>query len=111
MIRQTQDQWMDSKYLASTVEGGLAFPDFVKVAKVYGFKTLTIASNRELHERIREVFDSDGPVFCNVEIRPEHRVIPQTKFGRPIEDAEPLLDRREFLENMIVRPVEASLEE
>jgi len=109
MIRQTQDQWLGSRYLASTVEGGLAFPDFVKVAKVYGFKTLTIASNRELHERIREVFDSDGPVFCNVEIRPEHRVIPQTKFGRPIEDAEPLLDRREFLKNMIVKPVEASL--
>jgi len=109
MIRQTQDQWLDSRYLASSVEGGLAFPDFVKVADAYGYKTVTIASNRELHARIREVLDSDGPVFCNVEIRPEHKVIPQTKFGRPMEDAEPLLDRREFLENMIVKPVEASL--
>lgn len=109
MIQQTQEQWLGSKYLASTVEGGLAFPDFVKVADAYGYKTVTIDGNRELHIRIREVLDSDGPVFCNVEIRQEHRVIPQTKFGRPIEDAEPLLDRREFLRNMIVKPVEESL--
>ncbi len=109
MIQQTQEQWLDSRYLASSVEGGLAFPDFVKVADAYGYKTVTIASNKELHPRIREVFDSDGAVFCNVEINPEHRVIPQAKFGRPNEDAEPLLDRKEFLENMIVKPVEASL--
>lgn len=109
MIQQTQDQWLGSRYLASSVEGGLAFPDFVKVADAYGFKTVTIASNKELHTRMREVFASDGAVFCNVEISPEHRVIPQVKFGRPIEDAEPLLDRKEFLENMIVKPDGASL--
>ncbi len=109
MIQQTQDQWLSSRYLASTVEGGLAFPDFVKVADAYGYRTVTINSNRELHTRIREVFDSDEPVFCNVEICPEHRVFPQAKFGRPIEDAEPLLDRREFLKNMIVKPAEVSL--
>lgn len=108
MIRQTQDQWLESRYVASTVEGGLAFPDFVKVAEAYGYKTVTIAGNRKLPGCIREVLDSEGPVFCNVEISPEHRVIPQVKFGRPIEDTEPLLDRREFLENMIVKPVEAS---
>ncbi len=109
MIRQTQDQWLESRYEASTVEGGLAFPDFVKVAKAYGYKTVNIASNKELHERIREVLDSEGPAFCNIEVSPAHRVIPQVKFGRPIEDTEPLLDRREFLENMIVKPVEESL--
>lgn len=110
MIRQTQDQWLGSRYLASTVEGGLAFPDFAKVANAYGFKTITIRKNGESRSRIREALDSDGPVFCNVEIHQDHKVIPQAKFGRPIEDAEPLLDRKEFLENMIVKPVDASLE-
>lgn len=109
MIQQTQDQWLGSRYEASTVEGGLAFPDFVKVAKAYGYKTRTIRSNRNMGKTIREVLGSDGPAFCNVEIRPEHRVIPQVKFGRPIEDSEPLLERKEFLENMIVKPAEASL--
>ena len=81
----------------------------MKVADAYGFKTFTIAANNELPDRIHEVINWDGPVLCNVEIRPEHRVMPQVKFGRPIEDSEPLLDRKEFLENMIVQPVEASL--
>lgn len=109
MIRQTQDQWLDSRYEASTVDGGLAFPDFVKVAAAYGYKTVTINTNREIQGCVRDVLTSDGPVFCNVVISPEHRVIPQVKYGRPIEDSEPLLDRKEFIGNMIVRPVEASL--
>jgi len=103
MIQQTQNQWLNSRYLASTVKGGLAFPDFVKVAKAYGYKTVTIADNKELSSRIQEVLNCEGPVFCNVEVQAEHRVIPQVKFGRPNEDSEPLLDRREFIENMIVK--------
>ena len=109
MIRQTQDQWLDSKYDASNVERGLPFPDFVKIADAYGYKTMTISSNKEVKERIIEVLNFDGPTFCNVEISSEHRVIPQAKYGRPNEDQEPLLDRKEFLENMIVKPMEISI--
>jgi acetolactate synthase-1/2/3 large subunit len=105
MIQQTQDQWMGSNYVASSVEGGLASPDFVKVAEAYGFKTSTIARTREAAAKIREVFETPGPFFCNVEIRPEHRVIPQCKFGKPIEDSEPLLPRDEFARNMLVPPL------
>lgn len=109
MVQQTQDTWLNGRYEATTVEGGLAFPDFVKVAEAYGFKALTIRYNAELSEKIAEVYQESGPVFCNVEIHPRHRVIPQCSYGRPIEDAEPLLERKEFLHNMIVKPVEASL--
>ena len=108
MIQQTQDQWLGSKYYASTVEGGLAFPDFLKVAEAYGFKIVNITKNAELSNKIGDVLKSKGPVFCNVEIKPEHRVIPQVKFGRPNEDSEPLLERKEFLENMIVKPFKVS---
>ena len=108
MVQQTQETWLNGRYEATTVESGLAFPDFVKVADAYGYKTVTIHYNSELSEKIGEVYRSPGPVFCNVEINPKHRVIPQCSYGRPIEDAEPLLERKEFLENMIVRPVDAS---
>ena len=111
MIQQTQDQWLGSCYAASNVEGGLAFPEFEKVADAYGFWTVAIERNCELSDQIHEVLDYKGPVFCNVEIRPEHRVIPQVQFGRAIEDGEPLLDRKEFFENMTVKPHEASLEQ
>lgn len=110
MIQQTQDQWLDSRYEASTVEGGLGMPDFEKVAASYGFKVVRIDRNRGIPEKIREVLVTPGPVLCNVDINPRHRVIPQVKFGRPIEDPEPYLDRAEFLQNMIVQPMKICLE-
>ena len=110
MIRQTQDQWLGSCYLASCVEGGLAFPDFVKVAKAYGFKTATISKNKDIRKNIQKVLESEGPFFCDIDVGPEHRVVPQVKFGRPNEDMEPLLKRQEFIKNMTVKPLDVSLE-
>jgi acetolactate synthase-1/2/3 large subunit len=111
MIQQTQDQWLGSDYLASSVDGGLASPDFVAIARAYGFPTHSVAANRDLPATIRAVLDCPGPCFCNVEISPRRRVVPQVKFGRPNEDSEPLLARAEFIENMIVKPLDVSLQE
>ena len=111
MVQQTQEQWLGGRYEATTVDGGLAFPDFVKVAEAYGIPALTIERNADAAEMVRRVYAFDGPVFCNVEIGASHRVVPQVKFGRPIEDGEPLLPRAEFLANMIVAPTAASIED
>jgi len=111
MIQQTQEQWLSSVYAASNVEGGLAFPDFMKVAEAYGFKTIRISKNDELRDRIRGALNIEGTSFCNVEINPKHRVIPQVKYGRAIEDSQPLLERTEFLKNMIIKPLDISLED
>ena len=40
--------------------------------------------------------------LTNIEIEQKHRVIPQVKFGRPNEDAEPLLSRQELKSNMFI---------
>lgn len=108
MVQQTQEQWLEGRYAATTVEGGLAFPDFVKVAEAYGLPTITIERNEDAEAQIRRAYAVEGPVFVNVEIHPSHRVVPQVKFGRPIEDGEPLLPRAEFFANMIVEPTAAS---
>lgn len=106
MIQQTQDQWLNSKYEASNEAKGLGFPDFHKLAELLGFDTLTIYSNQEACDKLQAFLEAPGPGFCNVELRPEERVIPQVKYGRPIEDSEPLLPRGEFLANMIVEPLD-----
>jgi acetolactate synthase-1/2/3 large subunit len=111
MIRQTQEQWFDSRYEASTPESGLPTPDFPRIAEAYGIEACSITSNKEVHQKIRDTLNTTGPAFCNVEINPSYRLIPQVKFGRPIEDGTPYLDRKEFLENMIVDPMEVSLED
>lgn len=108
MIQQTQDQWLGSRYHASSVAGGLADPDYVAVARAYGLPTKSVNRNADLSAVVQDAMNTEGPVFCQVEVRPEHRVTPQVKFGRPNEDAEPLLPRREFLENMLIKPLESS---
>ena len=108
MVQQTQEQWLGGKYHATTVEGGLAFPDFVKVAEACGFGTVVVDKNADLAAAIRKTLDMPGPVLCDVRIPSTQRVRPQSRFGYPIEDSEPLLPRKEFLQNMIVAPMEVS---
>jgi len=102
MIRQTQDQWLKSKYFASSFEKGLPKVNFQKVVESYGLNTISCRYNSELKKTIKKVINSKGAYFCNIEIDKKHGVIPQVKFGRPNEDPEPLLPRKEFLDNMIV---------
>lgn len=111
MVRQTQEQWLGGNYYATSAKGGLACPDFAAVARAYGFRTDTLALNADIASKLPQTLDSEGPAFLNIEIDPEHRVIPQVKFGRPNEDAEPLMERKEFFENMIVNhlPVSSSI--
>jgi acetolactate synthase I/II/III large subunit len=109
MVQQTQDMWLGSKYYATSVEGGLAFPDFVRVAEAYDYPTWSVCRNEELDSALKESLTLPGFSFLNVEIASDARVIPQVQFGRPNEDSAPLLDRREFLENMIVQPLPVSL--
>ncbi len=110
MIQQTQDQWLGSEYVGSSQAGGLYFPDFPATAAAFGIPNLVIAANNEIEEKLRQVNIHEGPLLVDVRIPGSHRVIPQSKFGYPIEDAEPLLPRDEFLSNMIVKPVQKSLE-
>lgn len=111
MIQQTQDQWLQSKYVASSKSGGLALPDFPALAKAFGYRVVSIDQNDGMVDALRAVLSDPGAVFCNIELSSHHRVTPQVTFGRPIEDAEPLLARDIFLENMIITPLAASLVE
>lgn len=102
MVQQTQEQWFESKYVATTVNGGLPHVDVLKVAEAFGFYLLDIQSNDELEKKVSQSLNTKGSIFCNVEIDQKHRVIPQVKFGRPNEDAEPLLSRHELKSNMLI---------
>lgn len=109
MVQQTQEQWLGANYYATSKEGGLSFPDFEALAKAFGFRWSLIDANKDIASGIDGALDGAGPSFCDVRISRRHRVIPQARFGRPIEDAEPLLPRPEFFANMIVKPVAASM--
>jgi len=103
------------RYVGSEENSGLSFPDIVKVARAYGIKADRIATQKELHKKIDAVLAQPGPFICEI-IMPENQpLIPRTSslkkpdgtiISRPLEDLYPFLSRKEFLENMIVKPIE-----
>jgi len=108
MIKQTQEQWLDSKYYASSYEGGLSFPDYKSLAHAFGLDYLEVSSLKDCTNKLLNAFISNTALLCNVIIPSDARVVPQVKFGRPNEDMEPLLPRDIFLENMITDPLDVS---
>ncbi len=110
MVQQTQEQWLGGEHVGTSHEGGLSFPDFTTVAAAFGIPHIVIDKNADLDLRLAEAFAVKGPVLVDVRVPASRRVMPQSRFGYPIEDSEPLLPRDEFLANMIVRPMPKSLE-
>lgn len=104
MIRQFQDVWFKSHHKASSIEGGLGDTNLSKVAQAYGIRTFQIKNNQDLN-KIDEALDYQGPVLCNLELSSNAKTIPKLEFGKPIEDSSPLLERGEFNENMVVKPL------
>lgn len=106
MIQQTQETWLNSRYIASNPDSGVPVPDFIKIVEAYGIKTKLITNHNEIREAIKETLNYNGPILCDVRIHPKARIHPKLTFGRPIEDSEPLLPREEFYKNMIVKPLD-----
>jgi acetolactate synthase-1/2/3 large subunit len=94
MIKQTQDQWLDSKYYASSQEGGLSFPSYAALAQAFELRYYELSTEEMLNSCLQDV--RAGPTLYNVIISSTASVIPQVKFGHPNEDMEPLLPRDEF---------------
>jgi acetolactate synthase-1/2/3 large subunit len=109
MVRQTEEQWLDGNH-AGTSADDLFFPDFCKLAEAHDIPAIRIERNAEVEPKIVQALGTKGPVLVEVVLPVDGRVIPQSKFGYPIEDSEPLLPRDEFISNMIVKPAAKSLE-
>ncbi len=112
-IRHTQKGFLQSHYVGSQPNGGMSLPDFQKIARAYGIRTARIYNQRGLRQKIRIILKEPAPVVCELMISTEQEVIPTQGFiqksdgtfmPRPLEDMYPYLDRKEFIENMVVAP-------
>lgn len=103
------------RYVGSEPSSGLSFPDIIKVSTAYGIKAERIANNRELHAKIDNVLAQEGPFICEIMMPENQPLIPRasslkkpdgTIVSKPLEDLYPFLSREEFLQNMLVKPIE-----
>lgn len=102
IIRQTQDTWLDSRYVATDPSTGLGVPSFAKVARAYGIEAIELSRHKDIPKVLSKILNSREPILCAVKIKKEQKIIPKLEYGRPIEDMSPLLPREEFKEEMAV---------
>lgn len=114
-IRASQKNYFGQASIGCDERTGLTVPNLEKIAHAYGIKSVIISDQRNLRQEVRRVLDMPGPVLCDVHVIPDETRAPRLSsvqkpdgsfVSKPLEDLWPFLDRNEFLENMIVRPLQ-----
>jgi len=77
LIRHNQHNYMNDRFLGVGPDSGLQTPDFSKVAKAYGIKSLKIVKEDDITQKIKEVLEHEGPVVCEVIVQEFAPIIPR----------------------------------
>ncbi len=110
LIRSTQRNFMNDRFMGEGPDSGLFFPELKKIAEAYEIPFFRIEKPSEINDTVRKIFSISDPVICEV-INPEWQaLIPRITSekmpdGRLIaheySDMFPFLDRNEYKSNMI----------
>ena len=113
-IHQTQKKFFQGNFVGEGVQSGISFADMEKVAYAFGVPYYKLESISKSEENLSQILNEKGPAMIEVMVTPDMEVIPTNAslmredgvlVSKPLEDMYPFLDREEFLENMIVTPV------
>ena len=109
-IRQTQKNFFSPELMGCGPTSGVGFPDFIKLAKAFGFQTSTIDSHLNLAEKCAMIFEDRLPHLCLVKVSPgvnfspklSARRLPDGKMISPaLDDMFPFLSKEELESNRI----------
>ncbi|MCM0756027.1 thiamine pyrophosphate-binding protein [Desulfovibrio aminophilus] len=106
LIRQFQDDYLGSRHVGATDRNGYTAPDFVRVAEAYGLPALRITRREEVEAGVEKALRTAGPMLLDVRIPGGCNVIPKALMQHPMEDQYPYIPLDEFLEQMIVEPLD-----
>jgi acetolactate synthase-1/2/3 large subunit len=90
IIKQFQDSYLDSRYIAS--HDGYSTPDFGAVAVAYGIAFQRV---ERLEELTPELFER-GAILIEVVLSDQTLIEPKLEMGRPINDQYPYLPQDEY---------------
>lgn len=110
-IKATQTNLFNGHLVACTEDSNLSLPHIAKIAEAYGLKNEIIKNNDELDEKVRKVFEMDGPVIVEVRTPLEVTAFPkQVSYKRkdgqmeslPLEFMNPAISDEELESNMLI---------
>jgi acetolactate synthase-1/2/3 large subunit len=114
-IRASQTKFFDKRFIWTDSTCGVSFPSVEKIANAYWIPYFKINNSHDTQSKIDEILSHKWPVLCEVMCIRDQPIIPAvssfkkedwTMISKPMEDMYPFLDRKEFLENMIIKPLE-----
>ena len=110
-IRNTQRNYFDGRFVGTGPEARLEMPNFVSLARQFGWDSFAIDDLADLRPGIQRALAHKGPLLVDVRLIenealfPKSAALPQadgSMLSMPLEDMSPLLPRDEFRANMIV---------
>lgn len=102
-IWQTHENFF-GRVIGATPESGVEFPSFAEVARAYGIKGISIASENDL-SKLDELLQENGPLLIDLHVDPRQEFMPRIKsridehgkFITPeLEDMHPFLPENEL---------------
>ena len=103
IIKQFQELYLNKRFEASVSAKGVTNPSFKKISNAYGINYNEIRNNKDINKILSKVLKTNKPEIINVIINTDQKIIPKLQFGNPIEDLSPLLSRKEFKKNMMIK--------
>jgi acetolactate synthase-1/2/3 large subunit len=100
MIKHTQKMLFGGNYNAVDKTTGIVLPDYMKVAKAFGYEDFRIKTWEEFDFYFTRFMDHDGPAICEIFMPPNQDFLPKVKgvlqsdgsiFAPPIEEMSPVL--------------------
>jgi acetolactate synthase I/II/III large subunit len=110
LIRLTQDNFQNGRYIGTDKDHGISFPDLKKIAVAYGLPYMKITSSKNLKSGIHRIFTEPGPMICEVFSPANQILIPRvasksledgSMISMPYDDMFPFLPREEYEENTV----------
>ena len=100
MIKHSQRNLFDGRYIGSNLESGVSCPDFEKLADTFGLAYLKLSETSQTSSTVKSFFETEGPVLLEVVMHPEQLFIPRVGtikgdngalISPPLEDMIPLV--------------------
>ncbi|MBQ3916461.1 MAG: hypothetical protein II690_07710 [Ruminococcus sp.] len=110
LIRSTQRNFMDDRFIGEGPDSGVWCPELKKIAAAYEIPYFRIDSVEQIEETVKQVFAENGPVICEVMTPQWQPLIPRitsekmpdgTLVAHDYNDMFPFLSREENAANMI----------
>jgi acetolactate synthase-1/2/3 large subunit len=113
-IKTTQNTHFGGNLVVSGPSSGLTLPSIELNAAAYKIPYIKISNQQNLKNDLQKVLNTSGPIICELIIDPDHKTFPKASVykksdgsfaTRPMEDLAPFLDRQEFINNLLIEPL------